>query len=97
VTRPASPSNSAFTVDLGFALVALGALTVTVATFLPWQESSSFRAIEQNTLIQHGGWMLIALSLAAAASAFGVGSGENRQMVGASDPDRDVRGSPAHR
>ena len=82
MTRPASQPNSAFTVDLGFALVALGALTVTIATFLPWQESPSFRGIEQNTLIQQGGWMLIALSLAAAASAFGVGSGKTDKWWG---------------
>ncbi len=82
MTGPASPSNSGLTVEPGFALVALGALTVTISTFLPWQESPSFRAIEQNTLIQHGGWMLIALSLAAAASAFGVGSGKTDKWWG---------------
>ena len=82
MTTPVSASNSGFTVDLGFALAALGALTVTISTFLPWQESPSFRVIEQNTLIQQGGWMLIALSLAAAASAFGVGSGKTDKWWG---------------
>jgi hypothetical protein len=82
VTQSVSPSNSGFTVELGFALVALGALTATIATFLPWQESPSFRAIEQNTLIQQGGWMLIALSLAAAASAYSVGSGQTDKWWG---------------
>lgn len=82
MTRPASPSNAGFTIDLGFALVALGALTVTVSTFLPWEESPSFRAIEHNTLIQQGGWIVIALSLAAAASAFGVGSGKTDKWWG---------------
>jgi phosphate/sulfate permease len=82
VTQPVSPSNSGFTVEPGFALVALGALAVTISTFLPWQESPSFRAIEQNTLIQQGGWMLIALSLAAAFSAFGVGSGKTDKWWG---------------
>ncbi len=82
MTGPATPSSSAFTVDLGFALVALGALTVTISTFLPWQESPAFRAIEQNTLIQQGGWLLIGLSLAAAASAYSVGSGQTDKWWG---------------
>jgi ribosomal protein S27E len=82
MTTPITPHNSASTVDLGFALVALGALTVTIATFLPWEESPSFRAIEHNTLIQQGGWIVIALSLAAAASAFGVGSGKTDKWWG---------------
>jgi hypothetical protein len=77
VTRPVSPSNSGFTVEAGFALVVLGAATVTIATFLPWEESPSYRAIEHNTLIQQGGWGLIGLSLAAAAAAFRAGSGKN--------------------
>jgi ribosomal protein S27E len=55
---------------------------VTISTFLPWEESPSFRAIEHNTLIQQGGWSLIALSLAAAASAFGVGSGKTDKWWG---------------
>jgi ribosomal protein S27E len=50
---------------------------VTISTFLPWQESPSFRAIEDNTLIQHGGWGLIALSFAAATSAYRAGSRKN--------------------
>jgi len=82
MTTPITPHNSGSTVDLGFALVALGALTLTISTFLPWEESPSFRAIEQNTLIQQGGWILIALSLAAAASAFGVGSGKTDKRWG---------------
>ena len=82
MTKPASPSNAGFTIDSGFALVALGALAVTISTFLPWEESPSFRAIEHNTLIQQGGWILIALSLAAAASAFGVGSGKTDKWWG---------------
>ncbi len=76
MTRPASPSNSGYTVDLGFALAAVGALAAMISTFLPWEESPSYRAIEQNTLIQQGGWILIALALGAAASAFQVGSGK---------------------
>jgi ribosomal protein S27E len=69
-------------IDLGTVIVAAGALITTVATFLPWEESPSFRAIEHNTLIQQGGWILIALSLAAAASAFGVGSGKTDKWWG---------------
>jgi ribosomal protein S27E len=82
MTTPTTPHNSASTVDLGFALVALGALTVTISTLLPWEESPSYRPIEHNTLIQQGGWIVIALSLAAAASAFGVGSGKTDKWWG---------------
>jgi ribosomal protein S27E len=82
VTRPVSPSNSGFTVEPGFALVALGALIAILSTFLPWEESPSFRAIEHNTLIQQGGWILIALSLGAAASAYGVKPGQTDKWWG---------------
>lgn len=74
MTRPVSSSNSGFTVEPGFALVALGALIAILSTFLPWEESPSFRAIEHNTLIQQGGWILIALSLAAAVSGHHLGN-----------------------
>jgi hypothetical protein len=77
MTTPTSPHNAGFTVDLGFALVALGAIAATLSTFLPWEESPSYRAIEQNTLIQQGGWILIALAFGAAVVAFQVGSGRS--------------------
>jgi hypothetical protein len=76
MTGPVSPRNSGYTVDLGFVLVAVGALTAIISAFLPWEESPSWRAIEHNTLIQQGGWILTALALGAAASAFRVGSGQ---------------------
>ncbi len=82
MTRPAPPSNAGFTIDPGFALVALGALVATISTFLPWEESPSFRPIEHNTLIQHGGWVLIALSLAATANAYGVKTGQTNVRWG---------------
>jgi ribosomal protein S27E len=77
MTTPTSPHSTGFTVDLGFALVALGAITATLSTFLPWEESPSYRAIEQNTLIQQGGWILIGLAFGAAVVAFRVGSGHS--------------------
>ncbi|MEB3024062.1 hypothetical protein [[Mycobacterium] crassicus] len=53
---------------LGIALV--GCLAMSVATFIPLYESSRFARIEQNTLIQHGGWMLILAAIGIAASAY---------------------------
>jgi hypothetical protein len=82
VSRPISPSSSGFTVEPGFALVSLGALIVILSTFLPWEESPSFRGIEHNTLIQQGGWVPIALSLAAAAAAYGVKPGDTGKWLG---------------
>lgn len=40
---------------LAVGLVLLGSLGMVIATFLPLNESGSFRRIENNTLIQHGG------------------------------------------
>jgi hypothetical protein len=60
-------------------IVAAGALITTVATFLPWEESPSWRTIEHNTLIQQHGWALIALALAAAFSAYQTSSGRSNK------------------
>jgi hypothetical protein len=64
-------------IDLGTVIVAAGALITTVATFLPLEESPSWRTIEHNTLIQQHGWALIALALATAFSAYQAGSGRS--------------------
>ena len=47
-----------------------------IAAFLPLDEPTGvFRMVEHNTLIQHGGWMLIALALGIAASGYRVSQG----------------------
>ena len=61
-------------IDLGTVIVAAGAVITTLATFLPWEESPSLRTIEHNTLIQQHGWVLIAVALVAAFSAYPAGS-----------------------
>jgi uncharacterized protein UPF0547 len=48
-----------------------------ISAFLPLVEPiSAFRPVEHNTLIQHGGWMLIALALGIAASGYRVSQGK---------------------
>ncbi|PIB79644.1 zinc ribbon domain-containing protein [Mycobacterium celatum] len=61
---------------LGLGLVMVGAFAIAVAAFLPLDEPTGiFRRVEDNTLIQHGGWMLVALALGIAASGYRVSQG----------------------
>lgn len=47
-----------------------------ISAFLPLVEpTGTFRMVEHNTLIQRGGWMLIALALGIAASGYRVSQG----------------------
>lgn len=47
-----------------------------VSTLLPMNEvTPQFRAVQQNTLIQHGGWILILAAIAVAAAALRVAQG----------------------
>lgn len=49
-----------------------------ISTFLPLdQPTGLFRMVENNTLIQHGGWMLIALALGAAVWGYRVSQGRS--------------------
>jgi hypothetical protein len=49
----------------------VGAAAMTISAFLPHVEpTGAFRMVEDNTLIQHGGWMLIALAFGIAASGY---------------------------
>jgi hypothetical protein len=48
---------------LALGLILFGAFAMVIATFLPLNESGSYRRIEDNTLIQHGGWMLIVAAI----------------------------------
>lgn len=62
-------------------LLILGSLAMVVATFLPLNESAKFGRIEQNTLIQHGGWMLIALAIWIAAGGYYVDQGRQKAAL----------------
>lgn len=55
---------------LALGLTLLGCLAMAVATFLPLYESSRFARIAENTLIQHGGWMLIFVAVVIAVAAY---------------------------
>ena len=56
---------------LGLGLLIVGATAMAIAAFLPLNEPAGvFRVVEHNTLIQRGGWMLIALAIGIAASGF---------------------------
>jgi hypothetical protein len=58
----------------------VGAGAIAIAAFLPLdQPTGVFRMVEDNTLIQHGGWWLIALALGIAASSYSVNQGRMRQ------------------
>jgi hypothetical protein len=53
-----------------------------IAAFLPLDEpTGAFRMVQANTLIQHGGWILIALALGIAESGYRVNrSGTARRV-----------------
>lgn len=56
---------------LALGLVIVGALAMALAAFLPLDEPTGlFGMVRDNTLIQHGGWTLIALAVGIAASGF---------------------------
>lgn len=59
-------------------LVVIGAVLMVVSAFLPLHESiGMFRFIEENTLIQHNGWILVAAAVALAASGLGAAYGDS--------------------
>lgn len=63
MNRPGNP--------LGLGLVIVGAFAMAVAAFLPLDEPTpAFRMVEDNTLVQHGGWVLIVAAIGIAAGGF---------------------------
>ena len=67
---------------LGVGLAAIGALTMAIAAFLPLDEpGGEFAYVQQNTLIQHGGWLLIALAVGIVAAIYRVYRGGTRTWV----------------
>lgn len=65
---------------LGLGLVIVGAAALAISTFLPFvQPVSALRMVEDNTLIQHGGWVLIALAVGIAASGYRASRGKPKE------------------
>ena len=61
---------------LALGLIIVGAVALAISTFLPLVEpTGTFRMVEHNTLIQRGGWLLIALALGIAVSGYRVSQG----------------------
>ena len=61
---------------LALGLIIVGAVALAISTFLPLVEpTGTFRTVEHNTLIQRGGWMVIALAFGIAASGYRVSQG----------------------
>jgi membrane protease YdiL (CAAX protease family) len=68
---------------LGLGLVIGGALLLALAAFLPFQESSRFVRVEQNTLIQNGaGWGLVIGAVIIAALGYRVAQRLSDKTVG---------------
>jgi hypothetical protein len=60
----------------------IGAAMMLIASFLPLFESTGvFRMVQENTLIQHGGWLLIAAAIGIAAGGFAARNGNGWQAV----------------
>lgn len=67
---------------LGLGLVIVGAAALAIATFLPFVEPvSALRMVEHNSLIQHGGWPLIALALGIAGSGYRASRGKPIEVL----------------
>jgi hypothetical protein len=69
-------NRAASDTPLGLGLIVVGAVALAISTFLPLVEpTGTFRMVEHNTLIQRGGWLLIALALGIAVSGYRVSQG----------------------
>jgi hypothetical protein len=67
---------------LGLGLLIVGAIALATAAFLPLVEpTGAFSTVRANTLIQHGGWLLIGLAIAIAASGYRVSQGRRTERV----------------
>jgi hypothetical protein len=75
-------SNAVPENPLGLGLVIVGAAALAISTFLPFVEPvSALRPVESNTLIQHGGWALIAFAVGIAATGYRVSRGNRKPRV----------------
>jgi hypothetical protein len=55
---------------LGLGLVLVGSVVMAVAAFLPLDDVAGQGQVRENSLIQHGGWMLILTAVVIAAARF---------------------------
>lgn len=70
-------SEAASENPLGLGLIIVGAVAMAISAFLPLVEpTGGFGRVEENTPIQHGGWILIVLALGIAASGYRVKPGQ---------------------
>jgi hypothetical protein len=78
--EPVVASKAVSENPLGLGLVIVGAAALALSTFLPFvQPLSALRTVEDNTLIQHGGWVLIAFALGIAASGYRASRGRPKE------------------
>jgi hypothetical protein len=74
VTNKAASEN-----PLGLGLVVVGAAALAISVFLPLvQPVSALRMVEDNTLIQHGGWVLLGGALGIVGSGYRASRGRGR-------------------
>lgn len=67
-----APAETRYAINpAGVIFACLGALAMVVSAFLPLDEpDGTFTRIQSNTLIQHGGWLLIALGVGIGLAAY---------------------------
>ncbi len=79
-SKPVAATNAVSESPLGLGLVIVGAAALAISTFLPLvQAVSALRMVENNTLIQHDGWIFIALAFGIAASGYRASRGKSGQ------------------
>ena len=62
---------------IALALICVGALMMVISAFLPaYQTGTAFSSIQDNSLIQQGGWPLVVAAVAIGASGFVAGHGK---------------------
>jgi hypothetical protein len=65
---------------LGLGLVVVGAAALAIAAFLPLvQPVEAFPMVEDNTLIQHGGWVFLACALGIVGTGYRASQGKQSQ------------------
>ncbi|WP_165606426.1 zinc ribbon domain-containing protein [Mycolicibacterium celeriflavum] len=67
---------------LGLGLVVVGAAALAISVFLPLTERTGvFSMVQNNSLIQHGGWILLLFAIGIAASGVGASQGRSYQWI----------------
>jgi hypothetical protein len=66
----------------GLVCAGVGALAVLVSVFLPFDQTPpGFTGVQSNTLIQQGGWFLVALAVAVALASYRAATAPSRQWT----------------